>query len=255
MDGVLDSTNTRVASSGMTIYAALRGTRLYVATWSPGNSGPNDHFIFVSDQLLTATNAAAPWAKAGRVAVATSKPFLAAESAGTYVSWFNAPAGSQSVKSSTNSGALEGTIDLVAAFGTMPTNIYLCSAAYVTADGGGLGAQCPAGSGADIETNEFFVIPTAALRDHNGDGIFDRVDPLLGFTLQSLSLTSGDALLNWSAMPGRSYRVMTADSPAGPWTDLAASQTNAGPLQLELNYGEAFNPGLTQRFYRIRLLP
>src|SRR5262245_63087797 len=29
----------RSASSGMMIHAALRGTRLYVATWSPGNSG------------------------------------------------------------------------------------------------------------------------------------------------------------------------------------------------------------------------
>ena len=255
MDSVLDSTNCRLASSGMTIYAALRGTRLYVATWSPGNSGPNDHFIFVSDQLLTATNAAAPWAKAGRVAVATSKPFLAGESSGTYVSWFNAPAGSQAVKSATNSGAMEGTIDLVAAFGVMPTNIYLCSAAYVTADGGALGSQCPAGSGPDIETNEFFVIPTAALREHNGDGIFDRVDPQLDFTLHGLSLTGSNALLSWTAMPGRSYRVIAADSPSGPWTDIVASQTNAGPLQLDLSFGDLFNPGTTQRFYRIKLLP
>lgn len=255
MDGTLDSTNCRVAASGMTIYAALRGARLYVATWSPGNSGPNDHFIFVSDQLLTTTNAPAPWAKAGRVAVATSKPFLAAESAGSYVSWFNAPSGSLAAKSSGTSGALEGTIDLVAAFGSMPTNIYLCSAAYVTADGGALGAQCPAGSGTNIETNEFFVIPTDALRDHNGDGIFDRADPQLGFTLQSLSLTESNALLNWSAMPGRSYRVMAADSPVGPWTDIVASETNAGPLQLDLNYGDTFSPGATQKYYRIKLLP
>ena len=255
MDGALDSTNCRVAASGMTIYAALRGTRLYLATWSPGNSGPNDHFIFVSDQLLATTNSPAPWAKAGRVAVATSKPFLAAESAGSYVGWFNAPSGSLAAKASSSSGALEGTIDLVAAFGSMPTNIYLCSAAYITADGGALGAQCPAGSGSDIETNEFFVIPTDALRDHNGDGVFDRTDPQLGFTLQNLSLSGSNAWLNWNAMPGRGYRVMAADSPAGPWTDIVASETNAGPLQLDLSYGDAFDPGATQRFYRVKLLP
>jgi hypothetical protein len=255
MDGVLDSTNCLLANSGMTLYAMLRGTRLYVATWSPGNSGLNDHFIFVTDQLLTATNAAAPWAKAGRVAVATSKPFLAGESAGTYVSWFNAPAGSQAVKASANSGALEGTIDLVAAFGAMPTNIYLCSAAYQTADGGALVSQCPAGSGADIETNEFFVIPTDALRDHNGDGVFDRVDPQLGFTVQSLAITGSNALLNWNAMPGHTYRVQTADGPAGPWADIVASQTNCGALQLNLNYGDTFAPQPTQKFYRVKLLP
>ena len=233
----------------------MRGTRLYVATWSPGNSGLNDHFIFVTDQLLTTTNAAAPWAKAGRVNVATGKPFLAAESAGTYVSWFNAPAGSQAVKSATNSGAMEGTIDLVAAFGVMPTNIYLCSAAYVTADGGALGSQCPAGSGPDIETNEFFVIPTVALREHNGDGLFDRVDPQLDFTLHALSLSGSNAVLSWTAMPGRSYRVITADLPAGPWTEIVASQTNCGALQLNLSFAEAFTSQPTQKFYRVKLLP
>ena len=46
--------------------------------------------------------------------------------------------------------------------------------------------QCPAGSGPDIDPAEFFVIPTAALHDNNGDGKFDRLDPALGFTLQSL---------------------------------------------------------------------
>ena len=116
-------------------------------------------------------------------------------------------------------------------------------------------AQCPAGSGPDIETNEFFVIPTDALRDHNGDGVFDRVDPQMGFDLQSFSLAGSNALLNWSAMPGRTYRVTSAVSPVGPWTDVLASQTNAGPLQLNLNYGDTFNPGTTQKFYRIKLLP
>ncbi len=102
MDGVAESTNLLLASNGMTIYAALRGTRLYVATWSPGNSGPNDHFILVSDALLPSASANAPWAKAGQVAVATSKPFLATESQNSYVAWFNAPAGSQAVKSASS---------------------------------------------------------------------------------------------------------------------------------------------------------
>jgi len=155
MDGAPDSTNFLVASSGMTLYAALRGTKLYVATGSPGNSGPNDHFIFVSDALLPSANAAAPWAKSGKTAVAPGKPFLAGESVGIYVGWFNAPAGSQAVKAATNSGAMEGTIDLVAAFGAMPANIFLCSAAYQTADGGVLASSCPTNSGPDIVTSGF----------------------------------------------------------------------------------------------------
>jgi hypothetical protein len=256
MDGVADSTNFLVASSGMTIYAALRGTRLYVATWSPGNSGgPNDHFIFISDQLLASASANSPWAKAGQVAVAASKPFLAGESASTYVSWFNAPAGSQAAKAATNSGAMEGTIDLVAAFGSMPTNIYLCSAAYQTADGGVLASQCPVGSGPDIDTNELFVIPTIALRDHNGDGVFDRVDPNMDFVLRGIVAGSNVFNLTWAAMPGRGYEIVHSANLAGGWTALPESLTNAGPLQTTLGFFDARQVTNSQRFYRVKLLP
>src|ERR1039458_7058936 len=88
MDGAFDSAGYLLANNGMVLYGAVRGTTLYVATWSPGTSGPNDHFIFVSDQLLPGATAVAPWAKAGTVAVSVNKPFLASESQGTYVSWF-----------------------------------------------------------------------------------------------------------------------------------------------------------------------
>src|SRR5436309_15893359 len=89
MDGVADSAGYLLSSSGMTLYAALRGTKLYVATWSPGTSGSNDHFIFVSDQLLSGATASAPWAKAGKVAVAATKPYLASESLNSYIASFN----------------------------------------------------------------------------------------------------------------------------------------------------------------------
>ena len=132
----------------MTIYAAVRGGILYVATWSPGNSGgPNDHFIFVTDQLLGSASAPAPWAKSGTIATAANKPFIGAESASIYCGWFNAPASAKVVKSSNNGGQLEGAIDLTAAFGSVPQVIYVASAAYQTADGGLLAAQGPAGNG------------------------------------------------------------------------------------------------------------
>ena len=99
LDGTFDYPGYLLASSGMVLYGALRGTTLYVATWSPGTNGPNDHFIFVTDQLLPAATAAAPWAKTGKVAVASSKPFLAGESLNTYVAWANAPASAQACQS------------------------------------------------------------------------------------------------------------------------------------------------------------
>lgn len=48
MDGVFDSQNFLVADNGMRIYAAIRGNKLYTATWSP-KGGANDHAIFITD--------------------------------------------------------------------------------------------------------------------------------------------------------------------------------------------------------------
>jgi hypothetical protein len=255
MDGAVDFAGYQVSSNGLTLFAALRGTQLYIATASPGTTGPSDHFIFVTDQLLPGATGGAPWAKTGFLAVTNSKPFLATESQNSYVAWNNAPVSSLSAKSATTSGVLEGVIDLTAAFGAVPANIYLCAAAYATADGGTLANQSPAGSGGNIEPGEFFVIPTTALRDHNSDGTFDRMDPLLDFVLQGIAATGTNVVMTWAAMPGRSYQVMGASAPGGSWTDIPGSLTNAGPLQLDLGFGEPLAPGATQRLYRIKLLP
>jgi len=56
----------------MVLYAAVRGTTLYVATWSPGsnNNASNDHFIVVADQLSpTLQPAFQTWSKIGSNAV------------------------------------------------------------------------------------------------------------------------------------------------------------------------------------------
>jgi Fibronectin type III domain/Glycosyl hydrolase family 57 len=255
LDGSFNYPGYLLASSGMVLYGALRGTTLYVATWSPGTTGVNDHFIFVTDQLLAAATANAPWAKTGKVAVATSKPFLASESLNTYVAWANAPASAQAIKASTNSGAMAGTIDLVAAFGYMPATIYLCAAAYQTADGGALAAQCPAGSGPDIDPSEFLVIPAAALLDNNADGKFDRLDPALGFTMQSAQPISSGYLINWAAMPGHAYQLLWTDIPGAPWSNVPSGLATAGPTQLFLSITDTPPPAATQRFYRVKLLP
>ena len=257
LDGAFDYPGYLLASSGMVLYGAVRGTTLYVATWSPGTNGPNDHFIFVSDQLLPGATAAAPWAKSGTIAVAANKPFLAGESQNTYVSWFvnNAATNWLCAKSATNSGALEGTLDLVGAFGYLPANIYLCAAAYQTADGGALAAQCPAGSGPNIDTNEFFVIPIAALRDSPGNGTFDLLDPARGFRILSAGATPAGLTLNWATMPGYSYQVVYANSLLNSWSNLPGASNLAGPLQLNLSYTDAPPVSVTQRFYRVKLLP
>jgi hypothetical protein len=255
LDGAFTYPGYLLASGGMVLYGALRGTKLYVATWSTGTSGPNDHFILVSDQLLPAATAGAPWAKTGKVAVGGSKPYLAAESMDSYVAWYNAPISAQAVKATTNSGAMAGTIDLLSVFGCIPANLYVCAAAYQTADGGALAAQCPAGSGSDIDPAEFYVIPTVALLDNNGDGTFDRLDPAVGFRLQGLQVESGGYVINWAAMPGRTYQVVGADALGTGWSNLPTGLTTAGPFQLWLTCTDLPPPAAYQRYYRVKLLP
>ncbi|HEY1490515.1 MAG TPA: carbohydrate-binding protein, partial [Verrucomicrobiae bacterium] len=257
LDGNFDYPGYRLASNGMVLYGAVRGTKLYVATWSTGTSGPNDYFIFVTDQLLPSASAATPWAKAGTVAVSVNKPFLASESQGTYVSWFvnNASVNWPCVKSATNSGALEGTLDLLGAFGYMPTNIYLCAAAYSTTNGGPLVAECPAGIGPNLNTNNFLEIPIVALRDSWGNGKLDLCDPARGFKILSASQSASGCALNWAAMPGRAYQVQYVSALGSIWSNLAGASNDPGLLQMKLNYTDAPVVMTTQRFYRIQLLP
>ena len=257
LDGAFDSAGYLVANSGMVIYGAVRGTNLYVATWSPGTNGANDHFIFVSDQLLPSTNAAAPWAKAGFVAVATNKPFLAGESTSTYISWFvNGSATNwPCFKSTTNSGAMEGTLNLAAAFGYVPTNIYLCAAAYITTNGGPLVAQCPAGSGPNIDTNEFLVLPVTTLRDSWSNGTLDQCDPARGFRILSANSQNTNRALSFAVMPGRAYQIQFVDALGNTWSNLPAGSNYAAPPQAILNFTDAPPAGTPQRYYRVKLLP
>ena len=260
LDGAIDSPGYLLASNGLALYAALRGTALYVATGSPGTSGPNDYFIFVSDQLLPAASAPAPWAKSGSVAVATTKPYLATESQNTYISWYvnGTQANWPCAKASTTSGAMEGTMDLMQAFGRVPTNIYLCVAAYQTTDGGSLVAQCPAGSGPDIDTNEFLVMPVAALRDSLGDGTFDLLDPARGFKILGLSpvvSSQWSVVAAFAAMPGRAYQIQFVDPLGGIWSNLPGGSNFAVPPQMILNFTDAPPTGTPQLFYRVMLLP
>ena len=89
----------------------------------------------------------------------------------------------------------------------MPTNLYLCAAAYATANGGPLVAECPAGSGPNIGTNGFLVIPVVALRDSLGNGTFDLLDPARGFKILSVNSQNTNCVLTSAAMPGRDYQV------------------------------------------------
>lgn len=77
-----------VENPGMRIFAAVRGTLLYVATWTPSGGG-NDHYIFLNDSLLESATSPAPWDKAGTTALPANSPYIGAEADNEYASWFN----------------------------------------------------------------------------------------------------------------------------------------------------------------------
>ncbi len=257
-DGSVDTTNYVQWATNMYIWAAVNGTKLYVSTWSPGTNGPNDHFIFVTDQLLpTASQAALPaWSKSGSNAVSTNKPYLGGESANSFVGWFNAPTGSQSAKWPTSSRHMEGVIDISSAFGSgiMTGTIYIAAAAYSTANGGALASQGPNGNGdGNIDSNEFLALSVPALLDNNLDRVYDRLDSTISYLISDAQPSGGGIKITWNSVPGKNYQVQYADILATPvnWLDLPGGQTNATTGQLSLSFTDAPS---SNRIYRVKIL-
>jgi len=130
MDGSADSAGYIVDGNGITLHVAMRGTRLYVATRSSAYQPTgSDHHIFIANTLLPSATAPAPWAKRGLTALPEGSPYLAAEGANDYAGWFNAANPTRLAKSPTNTGVLEGSIDLLEEFGAVPEFIYIAAVA------------------------------------------------------------------------------------------------------------------------------
>ena len=254
MDGQPDFAGYLLANPSMTIYAAVRGTKLYVATWSPGDNGSglgSDHFILVSDALLGSASVPAPWAKAGLMAIGGDKPYLAGESKSTYAAWNNAKGPTSLTKSRLNSGVLEGVIDLVAEFGSVPPNVYVAAVAYGTEDGQGINSQAPTGNGNNnLEPGEFLRIPTAAVSDRKLNGSYDILDAERSFAVTDLFLNpSNRPVLRWPVVPGKNYLLQgRAELDTGSWTTLV--NTNAGTAQWEMEFTDTSAPA-GARFYRV----
>lgn len=184
MDAQLDSEHFEIAeNSGMKIWAAVRGTKLYLATWGTGpHSGiQNDHFIMVRDNLGDA--APSPWAKKGYVFLGTNYPYLAAEGGNEWSGWFNVVGTATNANSNLDAthNYLEGEIDLVDNFGTIPPAIYLAVGVYGNNDGDALISQAPAAwdVNENIEITEILRVPIASIRDEDADGFFDGGNPVM----------------------------------------------------------------------------
>jgi len=181
MDGVRDADSTLIAShNGMSLWAGLKGNTLYVACNDAGEG--NDHFIFVARP--PGALRAAPWAKAGLVADWAA--FLADENSNDHEGWADS-AGATQAATGANGGVLEGTIDLVGEFGSLPASVWLAAAPYTNPDGGALvhSSQVPAsvnGNGT-IDAAEYVEIfmcdldpASCCAADFNHDGFVTGED-------------------------------------------------------------------------------
>jgi hypothetical protein len=239
----------------MKIHAAIRGTKLYVATWFAGTPNGNDHFIFVSDTLLPSANAtiASAWSKAGRIAIATNKPYLAQESTNGWIGWTNAP-GNSTAASSSSGNIMEGVIDLAQAFGSLPETIHIAVAAIQTDGNGTLVAQAPATKtlNGDIEPDEFLSIPVASIRDTRGDGKLDRLDPTRDFRTKAIQPTSSGLNFQVPTVPGIRYQLQYKATLADPWTDLGSPIQGLGSDSQSIT---ADPPTPTEKgFFRLKAL-
>lgn len=256
MDGQPDFPGYEIANSGMVIHAALRGQKLYVATWAPGGFG-NDHFILVGNAALAAPTTPAPWGKSGFTALPVGSPMLGSESTNNYIGWANANGAATTTARGAPGTYMEGTIDLGTAFESMPANLFLTALAYQTADGGLLGAQAPAALTADdlVDANELLRIPLEVLRDEDANGIFDRLEPDKGFRITNSGRAGNVFALDWAGFPGRTYRIEASDSlDPSSWTTVPGSQVTAGPDEISLAVEVPLNPEDTRRFFRVVLV-
>ena len=259
LDGQPDSGGYQLSQPAMRLYAAIRGSQLYVATWTPAG-GTSDHFIFVTDRLLPAATQRAPWNKKGFIARPSGTPYIGAESTtSTFIGWFNAGPSATAFRSAVDGERIEGVIDLVETFGYMPEMIYLAAAAYGTADLQSLRSQGPEGNGDEnIDPDEFLAIPVAAIRDNEGVGYYERLDPARGFELHSDSSGPIDPFtVRWSVVPGRQYHVWRTTNLSDPsaWVALTAGAPITAPSGADYHtFHDAEGADLNNAFYRIQVL-
>ena len=188
MDGKVDSSATLVAggtkgNGGMKLYVGVSGNHLYLATDDAGEG--SDNFIFLST-TKPGTLRAAPWGKAGKVAFGGKTLFAADENDNGYAGWFElGGAGGGKDKEveamgsdkspaldifapTINGGDVEGTVDLKAVFGKVPTVVYLAAAPYVNKDKGNLyqAAQTPKTKNGDgnIDASEILKVAIPSLK-------------------------------------------------------------------------------------------
>ena len=153
---------------------------------------------------------------------------------------------------------MEGTLDLTTAFPVMPQNLYLSALAYQTSDAGLLGSQAPAmvTDNGNVDPSEMLIIPIEVLRDEDGNGTYDLLEPGKGFVVTQSARTGNTFSISWKCFPGRSYRIQTCDDlTSGAWTNVPDSTFTAGPTETNASQNLTVDPMEPKRFFRVMLIP
>jgi hypothetical protein len=261
LDGVADSQGYRLsnAGAGMPLYAAVRGTTIYVATTAPGPGGANDHFIML-DGGVSANPTPAPWAKSGSTPFRSAAPFLGAESGNNYIGWFNADAHAYR---GAGGSLMEGTIDRSSVQFQQKLNLLICALAYQSDDGGVLVDQTPAliSNSGNVDSLELLSIPIDAIRDEDANGVFDRLDPHMDFKVTALKrITPSLHSIHWNCFPGKTYKIQTSTTPNGGWDFVKSPDTGTDltrttfPDEIQTSVSMTLEPADSTRFFRVVLI-
>ncbi len=89
------------------------------------------------------------------------------------------------------------------------------------------------------------------MKDENADGLYDRLDPALGFGITQISRGNGVTTITWAAVPGRTYQLESCDGLGGAWLPLNPPLSAAAG---QLTLSSTDTAGLTSRFYRVGLV-
>ena len=182
MNGLLDSANYLVVDNGMRVWAAVRGTKLYMATWS-SQGGSSDHFLLLSNNF--GNPEAHPWGKAGVLNFwFAGWPWLAGEGGDTFHALSNGGAGGRKAMGA-GGNVLEAEIDLIEVFGSVPKILYFSALAYGDNNGDGISSQCPAPWTADnnLQIPEYAAVRVDSIRDEDLDGYHDAGAPTFQSTV------------------------------------------------------------------------
>lgn len=226
LDGTADSEGFKqVDNPSLPLYAAVRGNLLYLATKAPSDG--NDHFLMLAESVLAIPNNDAPWAKAGSNVFPLEPAFVGSESDNDYAGWFNTTASTGPFRNLTSGSMLEATIDLGEHFGSMPSQVCLAALAYGTDDGSSLALQAPLAEteNDDVENNEVLCLDIEAIRDEDGDGIYDTiVVPETDLELIDWSLGATQISLTVTTANGSNYQLQ-GSLDLDEWDDLGSIET------------------------------